>query len=131
MNRRLLIGHAFLAMCLTLPGTALPGVDDYRFEPVKAEIKASNVATLMVRLIHKPSGTPVAGAEVTETRLIMHHHGAADMVSAIAPLPNPEPTVLAFTAPMMMEGSWSLIISAKVPGESGIVTGTLAFRVNR
>jgi hypothetical protein len=131
MNRRLLIAYAFFAMWLALAGTVFADVDDYRFEAVKAEIKASNVATLMVRLIHKPSGTPVAGAQVIETRLIMHHHGAADMISAIAPLPNSEPTVLAFTAPMMMEGSWSLIISAKVPGQSEVVTGTLMFHVTR
>ena len=131
MNRRLVIAQAVSAMCLTLTATALAGIDDYRFEPVKAEIKASNVATLLVRLIHTPSGTAVAGAQVIETRLIMHHHGAADMASFIAPLPSPEPTVLAFTAPMMMEGDWSLTISAKVPEQSGLVTGTVVFRVHR
>jgi YtkA-like len=83
------------------------------------------------RLIHKPSGTPVAGAHVIETRLVMPHHGSADMISAIAPLPDPEPNVFAFKAPMMMEGDWLLTIAAKIPGQSELVTGTLVFRVNR
>jgi hypothetical protein len=96
VKRTLLIARPFFALLLTLPGIALAGGEDYRFETVKSEIKASNAATLMVRLIHKPSGTPVAGAHVIETRLVMPHHGSADMISAIAPLPDPEPTVFAF-----------------------------------
>ena len=31
------------------------GANDYVFEPVKTEIKSSNVATVAVRLVHKPS----------------------------------------------------------------------------
>jgi hypothetical protein len=131
VKRTLLIARPFFALLLTLPGIALAGGEDYRFETVKSEIKASNAATLMVRLIHKPSGTPVAGAHVIETRLVMPHHGSADMISAIAPLPDPEPTVFAFKAPMMMEGDWLLTIAAKIPGQSELVTGTLVFRVNR
>ena len=132
IRRLLFLGaRPFFAMCLTATGIALAGGDDYRFEPVKAEIKASNVATLMVRLIHKPTETAVAGAHIIETRLLMPHHGSADMISAIAPLPNPDTTVFAFEAPMMMEGNWLLTITAKVPGQSEVVTGTLVFRVNR
>jgi len=36
-------------------GTAFAGADDYVFEPVNAQIKSSNVATVAVRLVYKPS----------------------------------------------------------------------------
>jgi hypothetical protein len=130
-KRTLRIAWPLFAMFLALPGIAIAGGDDYHFEPVMVEIKASNAATLKVRLIHKPSGTPVAGVQLIETRLMMPHHGSADMVSAIASLPDPEPTVFAFKAPMMMEGNWLLFIAAKVPGESEVVTGSIVFRVKR
>jgi YtkA-like len=130
-KRILRIAWPLFAMFLALPGIVIAGGDDYRFEPVMVEIKASNAATLKVRLIHKPSGTPVAGVQLIETRLMMPHHGSADMVSTIASLPDPELAVFAFKAPMMMEGNWLLSIAAKVPGESEVVTGSIVFRVNR
>lgn len=131
MKRTLLIARPLFALLLMLPAIALAGGEDYRFETVNSEIKASNAATLMVRLINKPSGTPIVGAHVIETRLVMPHHGSADMISAIAPLPDREATVFAFKAPMMMEGDWLLTLAAKIPGQSELVTGTLVFRVKR
>ena len=38
---------------MTLSGTAFAGADDYVFEPVKSEIKSSNVATVAVRRLYK------------------------------------------------------------------------------
>jgi hypothetical protein len=106
------------------------GTWDHRrtVEAVKAEIKTSNVATIAVRLLHKPSGKPVAGAVVVQTRLIMPHEGTSEMTSAIAPLPSPEPGVYAFMAPMTMAGRWVLSITARVQNESETVTGTITFR---
>jgi hypothetical protein len=72
------------------------GADDYAFEPVNADIKSSNVATVAVRLVHKPSGKPVADATIVQTRLHMAPDGMADMATAIAPLSSPEPDVYAF-----------------------------------
>jgi hypothetical protein len=131
MRRELLLASAAFAIAVSLSGIALGGADDYAFEPVKAEIKTSNVATLAVRLVHKPTGKPVTDARIVETRLVMPHHGEAEMTSAIAPLPSPEPGVFAFKAPLMMEGQWLLSIAAKVPGQSETVAGTIAFRAVR
>jgi hypothetical protein len=125
-----LISGAF-AMFVNLATIAFGGADDYTFEAVKSEIKTSNVAVLAVRLVHKPTGKPVADAHIVETRLVMPHHGSAEMTSAIAPLPSPEPGVFAFKAPLMMEGSWLLSIAAKVPGQSETVVGTIDFRAMR
>jgi hypothetical protein len=107
----------------------LAGTDDYMFEPVKTEIKSSNVATVAVRLVHKPSGKPVPDAVIVQTRIVMAHDGGAEMASAFVALPSPEPGVYAFKAPLTMAGSWLLSIEAKVQGEPEIVVGKINFRV--
>ena len=126
-----ILAAAVLLAPMSVAVTAFAGAEDYAFEPVQAEIKASNVATVAVRLVHKPSGKPVAAAHIVETRLVMPHHGSAEMTSAIAPLPSPEPSVFAFKAPLMMEGQWLLSIAAKVQGEAETVIGKVTFNVAR
>ena len=119
------------AVAVSVAGNAFAGADDYAFEPVNADIKSSNVATIAVRLVHKPSGKPVAAATIVQTRLDMAPDGMADMATAIAPLPSPEPGVYAFKAPLTMAGRWLLTISAKVQGEPETVLGKITFKVNR
>lgn len=116
---------------MNLTGTAFAGADDYVFELVKSEIKSNNVATVAVRLLHKPTGKPVTDAVIVQTRLDMAPDGMADMATAIAPLPSPEPGVYAFKAPLTMAGRWLLTVSAKVQGETGTVVGKLIFKVIR
>ena len=55
---------AALLAATSLGGTAFAGADDYAFEPVNAQIKSSNVATVAVRVVHKPSGKPVPAAAI-------------------------------------------------------------------
>src|SRR5712671_7807886 len=114
-----------------LAGAAFAGADDYAFEPVKADIKSSNEATVAVRLVHKPSGKPVTDATIVQTRLDMAPDGMASMTTAHVPLPSPEPGVYAFKAPLTMAGRWLLTISAKVQGEPETVIGKLIFKVTR
>jgi hypothetical protein len=114
---------------VSLISAVLAGANDYVFEPVKTEIKSSNVATVAVRLVHKPSGKPVIDAVIVQTRIVMAHDGGAEMASAFAPLPSPEPGVYAFMAPLTMAGSWFLSIAAKVEGEREMVFGKIMFRV--
>jgi YtkA-like len=123
------VGAILAAMSFT--GTAFAGADEYVFEPVRSEIKSSNVATVAVRLVHKPTGKPVLDAAIVQTRLDMAPDGMADMTTAIAPLPSPEPGVYAFKAPLTMAGRWLLTISAKVQGEPENVVGKLTFKVIR
>src|SRR5215471_6257204 len=118
MSWKSLLGSGAFAIAVSLTGNTFGGVDDYSFEPVKTEIKTSNVATLTVRLVHKFTGKAVTDARIVETRLVMPHHGSAEMTSAIAPLPSPEPGVFAFKAPVMMEGDWLLSMRAKLPGQA-------------
>jgi hypothetical protein len=131
MTRTFILFGAAFAVAVSVAGNAFAGADDYAFEPVNADIKSSNVATVAVRLVHKPSGKPVADATVVQTRLDMAPDGMADMATAIAPLPSPEPGVYAFKAPLTMAGRWLLTISAKVQGEADPVLGKIIFKVNR
>jgi hypothetical protein len=131
MIREIVLAGAAFAVAVSLAGNAFAGADDYAFEPVNADIKSSNVATVAVRLVHKPSGKPVADATIVQTRLDMTPDGMADMATAIAPLPSPEPGVYAFKAPLTMAGRWLLTISAKVQGEADPVLGKIIFKVNR
>jgi YtkA-like len=126
-----MIRELVLAVAVSVAGNAFAGADDYAFEPVKTDIKSSNVATVAVRLVHKPSGKPVADATIVQTRLDMAPDGMADMATAIAPLPSPEPGVYAFKAPLTMAGRWLLTISAKVQGEADPVLGKIIFKVAR
>jgi hypothetical protein len=131
MIRRFVLTRAAFAVAVSVAGNAFAGADDYAFEPVNADIKSSNVATIAVRLVHKPSGKPVAAATIVQTRLDMAPDGMADMATAIAPVPSPEPGVYAFKAPLTMAGRWLLTISAKVQGEPETVLGKITFKVNR
>jgi hypothetical protein len=131
MIREIVLAVAAYAVAVSVAGNAFAGADDYAFEPVKTDIKSSNVATVAVRLVHKPSGKPVADATIVQTRLDMAPDGMADMATAIAPLPSPEPGVYAFKAPLTMAGRWLLTISAKVQGEADPVLGKIIFKVNR
>ena len=122
---------AAVVAAMTLSGTAFAGADDYVFEPVKSEIKSSNVATVAMRLVHKSTGKPVTDAAIVQTRLDMAPDGMADMATAIVPLPSPGPGVYAFKAPLTMAGRWLLTVSAKVQGEPDTVIGRITFKVNR
>src|SRR4029077_6921153 len=131
MIRKPTLAATALVAAMNLIGDAMAGADDYVFEPVKPEIESSNVATVAVRLLHKPTGKPVTDAAIVQTRLDMGPAGMPDMATAIAPLPSAEPGVYAFKAPLTMAGRWLLTISAKVQGEPETVIGKLIFKVTR
>jgi YtkA-like len=123
-------GLASIVLSILASG-ALADSNDYVFEPVKAEIKASNVARIAVRLVHEPSGEAVPNALIARARLTMPHEGTAEMTSAIAPLPSSEPGVYEFVAPMTMTGRWPLSLTAEVEGEPEPMTGVVALRVKQ
>jgi len=68
MIRKFVLAGAAFAVAASLAGHAVAGATDYAFEPVKAEVKSGNEATVAVRLVHKPSGKPVADAAIVQTR---------------------------------------------------------------
>jgi YtkA-like len=131
MIRKFVLAGAAFAVAASLVGTAFAGANDYAFEPVKAEVKSGNEATVAVRLLHKPTGKPVTDAVIVQTRLDMAPDGMASMATAHVPLPSPEPGVYAFKASLTMAGRWLLTISAKVKDEPDPVVGKVIFKVAR
>jgi hypothetical protein len=120
---------AALAVAISLfAGTALAGANDYAFEPVAAEMKKGDGVTVALRLVHKPTGKPVSGAVVFQTRIDMAPDGMADMISPVAPLPASEPGVYAFKTNLPAAGRYLFSIAAKVPGEAETVTGKVILK---
>ena len=115
-----------LTFGLALATQAAPA--DYAFEPVKAEVKNAAGTELAVRLVHKPTGKPVANAVVFRSRLDMSPENMAEHTAGLEALPATEPGVYRFKAEISMAGSWALKLMAKVPGETETVEGAVIFR---
>jgi len=130
MNPKFLLACGVTAAALSVAGAAFAGANDYAFEPVKAEVKQGD-ATVAVRLVHKPSGKPVADAVVVQTRIDMAPDGMATMDSPLSPLPNPAPGTYAFKTDLSMAGRWLLSIAAKVQGEAETVVGKIVFTATK
>jgi len=115
------------AMSLT-SAAAWAGAKDYAFEPVAAELKKGDDVVVAVRLLHKPTGKPVADAVIVRTRVDMAPDNMADMVSPVAAVPGSEPGVYAFKTDLPMAGRYLLSVAAKVQGEPETVVGKVIFK---
>jgi len=131
MTSRLEITSAALAAALALASPAMAGVNDYVFEPVKADVTKGDDVVVAVRLKHKATGKPVTDAVIVQTRIDMAPDGMGDMASPLTPVPSNEPGVYAFKTELSMAGRWLLSIGAKVQGEAETVVGKVTFRANR
>ena len=131
MNRKFLLAGAIFATAMIYASAVLAGANDYAFEAVKAEVKKADDAVVAVRLVHKPTGKPVTGAVIVQTRIDMAPDGMASMASPLTPVPSNEPGVYAFKTELSMAGRWLLSISAKVQGEPETVIGKITFRATR
>jgi hypothetical protein len=119
---------AMAMAAMTLASTALAGANDYVFEPLAAELKQGDGVTVAVRLIHKPSGKPVADAVIFRTRIDMAPEGMAEMESSVEAIPAGEPGVYAFKTDLSMPGLHLFSIAAKVQGEKETVIGKVVFK---
>ena len=125
---------AALSIALTIAlssGAALAGATDYAFEPVAAEMKKGDDVTVAVRLVHRPTGKPVAGAVIIRTRIDMAPDGMADMQSPVTPLPATEPGVYAFKTDLPMAGRYQVSLAAKVQGEPETVVGKVIVKASK
>jgi hypothetical protein len=118
------IAAAALAI-IAAASKAEAGAKDYEFQPVATEVKSGAASDVVVRLIHKPDGKPVAGAVLFRSRLDMSPEKMGDMTAKLTAEPSSEPGVYRFKAEATMAGSWALKLMAKVPGESETVEGTV------
>lgn len=128
MNRKSIFAAAIFVAVSGAPAVTLAGANDYAFEPVNAEVKQGSDTIVAVRLIHKPTGKPVAGAMVVRTRVDMSPEAMGEMVSAVSPLASPEPGVYAFKTNLSMQGRWLLSIAARVQGEPETIVGKIIFK---
>ncbi|MGE0854013.1 MAG: FixH family protein [Hyphomicrobiaceae bacterium] len=119
---------AATAMLLVFPVRVHAAAADYEFQPVAVEVKNGPGAELLVRLVHKPSGNPVAEALIVKTRLDM---APDDMEAMTAKHSQAEPAgppgVYRFKADLTMAGQWALKLMAKIQGERETVIGTVIF----
>jgi hypothetical protein len=123
---------AGLAAAISLATTAaMAGAGDYAFEPVNPEMKKGDDVTVVVRLINKSTGKPVADAVIFKTRVDMAPDGMAEMESAVAPQPSKEPGVYAFKTDLPMAGRYQLTLSAKVQGEAETVNGKVVITATK
>ena len=123
---------AALAATLSLAASAaMAGAGDYTFEPVNPEMKKGDDVTLAIRLINKQTGKPVPDAVIFKTRVDMAPDGMAEMESAVAPLPSPQPGVYAFKTDLPMAGRYQVTLSAKVQGEAETVTGKVIVKATK
>ncbi|MGH6814552.1 MAG: FixH family protein [Hyphomicrobiaceae bacterium] len=111
---------------LTPPAFAAAG--DYVFEPIAVTVRNGPGSELAVRLVHKPTGKPVAGAVIFRTRLDMSPDNMAAMTAKHEPLTSTEPGVYKFHADLTMAGGWAFKLMAKVPGETETVQGIVIFQ---
>ncbi len=125
MNKSIILPTAVFV--LAVAAAAAAAARDYAFEPVNIEVRNAPGTEIAVRLIHRPTGKPVAGAVVTHATLDMtpaqHPMGAPVM-----PIGSNEPGVYKFRADFTMAGSWALKLTAKVPGENETLEDRVIFR---
>ena len=118
---------ALAGACMISASAVFAAATDYAFEAVKADIANGKASELAVRLVHKQTGKPVAGAIIFRSRLDMSPDGMGDMTASLQALPSNEAGVYRFKADLTMAGQWALKVMAKVPGEAETLQGSVVF----
>ena len=119
---------AFASLSLFVSEPVFAGSNDYKFDPVKVDVKNGPGSELAVRIIHKPTGKPVEGVVLFRTRLDMSPDSMGEMTAKHVAQPSAEPGVYKFRADLTMAGGWAFKLMAKLPGESQTVQGTVVFK---
>lgn len=118
----------FAVLSLTACGEktpSLPMSTTYIFSVATPEIAADVDTNVDIRLVHKATGKPVAGAVIFETRFDMEPDGMGGMEAQATPMGSPEPGLYRFKLKPTMTGRWALKLSAKVQGEAETVRGVV------
>jgi hypothetical protein len=131
MLRKLALAAVLFTTLSLTNGAVLAAANDYVFEPVTAEIKKGDDITVLVRLVHRPTGKPVADAVIIRTRVDMAPDGMADMESPVSLTSANEPGVYAFKTDLPMAGRYQLSVAAKVQGESETVVAKIIIKATK
>lgn len=128
MTSPTLAGAALGLALIAAASVAFAAAADYEFQPFAVDVKNGAGSEVAVRLVHKPTGKPVAGAVIFRTRLDMSPDSMGEMTAKHAAMPGTEPGVYRFKADFTMAGGWAFKLQAKVPGESETIEGTVTFK---
>ncbi|MBI3710605.1 MAG: FixH family protein [Proteobacteria bacterium] len=101
---------------------------DYRFEIVDPPVRIGKDAAIGVRLVHAPSGRPIADAVIIQSRVEMPMGSAPAMVAKTTAVQPDGKGVYRLMGEVTMEGDWSLNLAAKVQGEAETIRATLRFK---
>jgi predicted metal-binding membrane protein len=101
--------------------------NDYRFEAAEIQSSAPGRTTVSVRLLNVRDKTPVKDAEIVESKTDMGPSGMAAMFGNVLALTSDQPGLYRFSIETGMAGKWQLILSAKVQGETGPITGKISY----
>jgi hypothetical protein len=104
---------------------AAPG--DYRFEATEVSASGPGKTTLLVRLVDLRDKKPVDGAVIIEAKTDMGPSGMAGMSGTVAPATSEQPGLYRFLIETGMAGKWELILTARVQGEVGPITGKITY----
>jgi hypothetical protein len=104
---------------------AAPG--DYRFVATEIQASGPGKTTLLVRLFDLRDKKPVNGAVIIEAKTDMGPSGMAGMSGTVTPATSEQPGLYRFLIETGMAGKWELILTARVQGEVGPITGKITY----
>jgi hypothetical protein len=124
-------------LVLTVAGCATTPSQDYRFDVLQQPVQVGPNTEITVRLVHLPSGQTVKGAIISKSELEMPMlwPGYKQVVPSGLSLSDVHIEYLGsdaqgdyhFRGNVSMAGTWTLKLSARVPGEAEAVRGDATF----
>jgi len=115
------------ALMLVTTTLTIAAPSDYHFETVEVQASGPGTTTVVVRLMHVPDKKPVAGAVILEAKTDMGPSGMGQMSGKVTATTSDQPGLYRFLIETGMAGKWELILTAKVEGEAGPVTGKITY----
>jgi hypothetical protein len=105
--------------------TAAP--NDFRFEAVEVQTSEPGKTTVVVRLVHVQDKKPIEGAVILESKTDMGPSGMGEMSGKVTATASDQSGLYRFFIETGMAGKWELILTAKVQGKAGPVTGKITY----
>jgi len=100
---------------------------DYRFEVFEVQPSVPGKTIVTVRLLHAQDKRPVEAAVILESKTDMGPSGMGEMSGKVTATTSDQPGLYRFLVETGMAGKWELILTAKVEGEAGPVTGKITY----
>jgi hypothetical protein len=141
--RRKITAFSLVALVSLIAACASAKSPDYRFDVVDQPVTVGAHSEFDVRLTEVSTGQPVTNATISNIALEMTHYRPptgkgtspggvrVPMAGEVKFLGPAAPGLYRFMGDVSMSGTWSLTVSADVPGESEPVGGTATFEAER